>query len=105
MSGQAFNDVSGPLSGSYDCIPAWVDYDVDGDLDLACLGDTTSSDGVGMVAGNDRGFFRKTNPGLAGIRYSSLACGDYDNDGDLDLVIVGSSTAQDQDLLCYYLCL
>ena len=78
---------------------AWGDYDGDGDLDLA-LGGITQNQGkdspTTAIYRNDGnglftpiGFFAQTNLNLQGVGNGSLAWGDYDQDGQLDLLLTG----------------
>jgi hypothetical protein len=71
---------------------AWGDYDNDGDLDLALTGfDEPNNETITKIYrnnGNDT--FTDIEAVLLGVMYGSLAWGDYDNDGDLDLVICGA---------------
>ncbi len=88
--GTAFPDL-------YRAMADWADYDRDGDLDLALAG--LRADGSRFT-----GIFRQTTPGqweldteaLAGINNAAvvdgdLTWGDFDADGDIDLVIAGTS--------------
>lgn len=69
---------------------AWGDYDNDGYLDILLTG-TIVSDGISKVYRNQQnGTFKEVNLGLANIHFSSVAWGDYDNDGDLDMVLSGT---------------
>jgi hypothetical protein len=72
----------------------WGDYDNDGDLDILCSGLTgpISYPLVTKVYKNDNGIFRDTNSLLPGIFWGSSIWGDYDNDGDLDILLSGEST-------------
>ena len=81
-----------------DAAAAWGDYDNDGDPDLLVSGliipDVSPSAGyVTRLYRNarDRGFTLVPTifPPLA---YSAAAWGDFDNDGDLDLVLSGLTT-------------
>jgi len=75
---------------------AWGDYNNDGWLDIAICGEST----VGYVSeiwkNDGDGTFTKTvdTNTLTGVYNSSLAWGDYDNDGDLDLVVVGLTSGE-----------
>ncbi|MBC8320458.1 MAG: VCBS repeat-containing protein [Bacteroidetes bacterium] len=74
-------------SGSVD----WGDMDHDGDLDLLLTGESKSG-AVSKVYRNDRnGFFTDINANIIGLYMSDGHWGDYDNDGDLDIVISGMS--------------
>ncbi|MHC4671805.1 MAG: FG-GAP-like repeat-containing protein [Planctomycetota bacterium] len=90
--GGVFTDINASLVGIYYCSLSWGDCDIDGDLDLAIAGYLGSGSSVSMIYRNDGGgVFTDINADLIGVRYCSLAWGDYDNDGDTDLAITGSS--------------
>ncbi|MCS5491767.1 MBG domain-containing protein [Algoriphagus limi] len=70
----------------------WGDYDMDGDLDMLVTGNITTQSGIEFfseVYRNDAGNFVNINAGLEGVRSSSLAWGDHDGDGDLDILLTG----------------
>lgn len=70
---------------------AWGDYDNDGDLDLVICGQI-SSIGVTSIWENVNGTLIKNislSNQIIGAHSGSLDWGDYDNDGDLDLLITG----------------
>lgn len=77
------------------CSLAWADYDNDGDLDLALCGDILPDIAGGLAAkiyrNNDGILVEDTNQSLTPVGECSLAWGNYDNDGDLDLAICGCS--------------
>lgn len=70
---------------------SFADYDNDGDIDLSITGSRGSNDYVTLLYKNNNGVFEEVNAGLQGLRYSSLAWGDLDMDGDFDLVVTGST--------------
>jgi hypothetical protein len=86
-------DLVGIHSGTGD----FADYDGDGDLDLALSGVTSSGAGTVILYRNDSGTFNEdlTQSGLQAetMRYTALAWGDYDGDGDSDLLISGLTAA------------
>lgn len=82
---------------------AWGDYDNDGDLDILSAGEVTDSLFSTAIYRND--FNQITlettfdidpiaSANLPGVRWASVDWGDYDNDGDLDIILAG----QDNDL-------
>jgi len=68
---------------------AWGDYDNDGDSDILLTG----NDGVNKVSivyrNDGNGMFRDAGANLPGVYQSSADWGDYDNDGDLDILLTG----------------
>ena len=81
-TGISFVDV---LGGSSD----WGDYDGDGDVDLVITGQTITSFVARIYRNDGNGTFTDINAGLDGVVESSSKWGDYDGDGDLDLLISG----------------
>ncbi|MFH1416332.1 MAG: FG-GAP-like repeat-containing protein [Elusimicrobiota bacterium] len=77
----------GIYSGDLD----WGDYDNDGDLDLAIAGHVGDSVGMTKIYNNVDGVFTDSGISLQKVFSSALAWGDYDNDGDLDLALTGTS--------------
>jgi hypothetical protein len=72
---------------------AWGDYDGDGDLDILLTGRDNASQLVARVYRNDPSgggrVFVDIGASLLGVEYSSAVWGDYDNDGDLDILLSG----------------
>ena len=102
ISAQTFTEVNNPVGGTssflgiYNGTLAWGDYDNDGDLDLVIAGfnivsgnNTATTQLITKLYRNDNGSFTDSGVELTGIQKGALAWGDYDNDGDLDLVITG----------------
>jgi PKD repeat protein/predicted nucleotidyltransferase len=77
---------------------AWGDYDNDGYLDILITGTTTglSSDAISKIYRNDNGNFTEIAIGLPGVYLSSVAWGDYDNDGNLDILLTGLSESAER---------
>ena len=75
----------------------WGDYDNDGDLDILLAGmylDNGDKVATKIYKNNgDNTFTEQTDIILTGIRDGSIAWGDYDNDGDLDIILTGNSDA------------
>lgn len=65
------------------------DYDNDGDLDLFISGDTGSEKIAKVYENTGDTFTEITGITLEGVQRGSLSLGDYDNDGDLDLLLTG----------------
>ncbi|MBU2650825.1 MAG: T9SS type A sorting domain-containing protein [Bacteroidetes bacterium] len=88
---QSFVDAGANLTSVGEGSSVWGDYDNDGDLDLAMTGVTASGTFITQICRNDSGSFVIIEPGIPGLYASSLAWGDYDIDGDLDLMLTGAS--------------
>lgn len=93
-----FSEVNTSVIGvGYGASTQWGDYDNDGDMDILLCGSkyTAPSSYVSyskVYSNNGSGIFTDVNAGLVGVNYSSSKWGDYDNDGDLDILIAGSDT-------------
>lgn len=72
---------------------AWGDYDNDGDLDVLLVGSVTGDFNwvVSTIYRNHHGRFTDINAPLEKVLYGSAAWGDYESDGDLDIVLTGRS--------------
>ncbi len=86
----SFSSISPGLPDVYSGAAVWGDYDRDGDLDILLTGyDNENGESVSEVYRNDGGIFTSVNAGLPPLSYSSAAWGDYDKDGDPDILIIG----------------
>ena len=70
---------------------AWGDYDGDGWLDLLVSGQSNSVPICQIWRNLQNGSFSNINAGLTGVWRSSVAWGDYDNDGKPDVLLAGGS--------------
>jgi len=86
-----FTDISAGITGVCYSSVAWGDYDNDGDLDILLTGYTSGFEGISRVYRNDGGAFTDIGAGVSGVSFGSVAWGDYDNDGDLDILLTGDS--------------
>ncbi|ETR66544.1 MAG: hypothetical protein OMM_12659, partial [Candidatus Magnetoglobus multicellularis str. Araruama] len=90
-TGGSFNEDTGTLLPGVNLSSvAFGDYDNDGDLDLVISGNTSSNDKIAKVYKNNGStFIEDAGINLPGVEYGSVDFGDYDNDGDLDILISG----------------
>ena len=77
----------------------WGDYDNDGDLDLLITGNIAvyplPLETFTKLYRNEGGeFFTEINTTLFGTLHGSFSWGDYDNDGDLDILINGFTNSE-----------
>lgn len=77
------------LPGVNNSSVAWGDYDNDGRLDFLLLGFATGEYVSQLWRNTGSGFTNVPIAGLAGVVESSVAWGDYDNDGRLDFLLTG----------------
>ena len=74
--------------GSIDC----GDYDNDGDQDIAIIGETYNNKFISKIyRNNGNNVFVDIKANLIPVRDGSVEWGDYDNDGDLDILLTGES--------------
>ncbi len=90
----AFVVVNTNLPGLWGASADWGDYDNDGDLDVALLGYGSGGTKTTIYrndgpSSNSGWTFTNINPGFPLQASSSIGWGDYDNDGDLDVLLVG----------------
>ncbi len=75
-----------------DGVAAWANYDIDGDLDFFLAGQDQYSMFWTKIYRNETSSPGGFSGGMSykfPARYSSATWGDYDNDGDLDLLLTG----------------
>ncbi len=90
--GGVFTSVTHPFPNCYDGAVTWGDYDHDGDLDVVIAGTTNTAGLYANVWRNDGGgVFTDAGVNLPGTDLGFAVWGDYDNDGDLDLLFGGNS--------------
>jgi len=89
-TGGALSEISHTITGVYFGSAVWGDYDNDGDADIFVIGlDSLGNSIAELWQNNDGTFEPDDNQSLTGLRYSSAAWGDYNNDGLLDLITTG----------------
>lgn len=93
--GEAFPFTASTLSGVLPLDLAdgdWGDFDNDGDLDLVMSGIVQNlGQHRTIVYENQGGQFVEKNTGITNLYLGSCDWGDYDLDGDLDLLLMGAS--------------
>ncbi|HTL54758.1 MAG TPA: FG-GAP-like repeat-containing protein [Candidatus Limnocylindrales bacterium] len=87
-----FSSVQHPFPDCYLGAVAWGDYNNDGKLDVLIAGTTANGGLVAAIWRNDGGgTFTDIGANLPGMDIGFAAWGDYDNDGDLDLLFGGNT--------------
>lgn len=93
--GSGFEQDAVAFPSVYYCDVHFHDYDADGDLDVLYLGATVGGSSFAPAtllwentgAGNNR--FQRVGAGFINVHNGSADWGDYDNDGDADLLLTG----------------
>ncbi len=73
----------------------WGDYDNDGDIDLVLAGKLNDSTYMSLICRNDNGIFNDIQADLPGLSRGTADWGDFDNDGDLDILLCGENEELD----------
>jgi len=95
----SFSDIGADITGVQQGSVAWGDIDGDGDLDVVVTGETSEGTGRTYVYLNFDYSFMQIYTQLPGLTESSLALGDYDNDQDLDIFLMGMGDHQPVSVL------
>ncbi len=90
---QTFTNIDVGLTGLHFSDVAWGDYDADGDLDAIICGANDANTDITKIYRNDGNdtFTEISEQTLIGLSIGDVAWGDYDADGDLDVIIQGYS--------------
>ena len=94
-SATGFTELTTSINGVYNGTADWLDYDNDGDLDILITG-TSGSAAIAKIYENVNGTFtddQTASSNLTGVSESSVSWGDYDNDGDSDILLSGNTGA------------
>lgn len=89
-----FGAVRIPATGVHNGELAWGDYDNDGDYDLFVTGQQSNGKGFSGLYVFNGTAFGNLNIEMPARKYSSADWGDYDNDGDFDMVLNGEGDNQ-----------
>lgn len=96
-----FTLINAGLTGIRRGVARWTDFNLDGRPDVIITGIGSNGNPVTSVFQNTSEGFRQINTGMMNLKNSNLAFGDYDNDGDDDIVLIGE-TQQGQPRTLFY---
>ncbi len=85
-----FTNIQANLPGVDTGAVALGDFDNDGNLDILLTGYSSKGPVAQVWRNLGNGAFTNSNTGLPGVLYSSVALGDFDNDGNLDILLTGT---------------
>ncbi len=88
-TGNGFTNINAGLPGITSGWDAWGDYDNDGRLDILLAGYGGGFGDIAQVWRNSESGFTNIHAGLQGFENGTVAWGDYDNDGRLDILHAG----------------
>ena len=98
-----FTNINAGLPGVLYCSVALGDYDNDGQLDILLTG-TANGFGNGAITQLWRnlgdGQFAKISTDMPAVSQSAVACGDFDEDGRLDILLTGYASVPGRFARC-----
>ncbi|MDZ4120802.1 MAG: VCBS repeat-containing protein, partial [Candidatus Cloacimonadaceae bacterium] len=96
-----FTDLDAGLQGMHFGAVRWGDFEGDGDLDIICIGrgTTTAIRYTKIYLNNGAGVFSEHPHNLPQVYEGDVQWADYDNDGDLDVLISGSAASNESILV------
>ncbi|NOR86904.1 MAG: T9SS type A sorting domain-containing protein [Bacteroidales bacterium] len=91
-------ELPGAIKSSYE----WGDYDNDGDMDLFLTGFDINGELISkLFENNGNESFTVTMDNFTGTWLGDMAWGDYDNDGDLDILLSGYTLSTERIVKIY----
>jgi len=90
-----FKEVYSTLPNVYSGSFHWADYNLDGIIDVFIIGETINGNSVAyLYKGNRTSNFEKVNVNIPGLKDGSVEWGDFDGDGDEDILLTGQEKSK-----------
>lgn len=99
--GGSFTEINAGLMNLQSTSAAWADFDGDGDPDLLLTGEDSDFNRQSILYRNDNGAFVAVETPFVKVSNGAVAWADYDGDGDLDVVITGSTGGDSRSSTLY----
>ncbi len=96
---QTFSNINAGLVNVGRGTASWADYDNDRDLDLLVTGRDAAAESAGKLYRNDAGTFTDSGAAIESFEETAVSWGDYDADGDLDLLISGNTESGNKTII------
>jgi len=100
---QGFTQINAGLTGLHWSDVAWGDYDGDSDLDVIISGLDSNDNPVTKLYKNEGAdtFTQVAGVSITGVYIGDMAWGDYDADGDLDVLLLGYDASGFETTILY----
>ncbi|MCF7920517.1 MAG: FG-GAP-like repeat-containing protein [Candidatus Cloacimonetes bacterium] len=92
-----FNEYDHEMDGVGNGTVEWIDFDNDGDLDIFAMGQNVFEVYIARTYRNDEGIFTEIENDILPLKSCDSDWGDYDADGDYDLLVMGDENIPDDD--------
>jgi len=99
----AFTNINASLPGTDTGASAWGDFDNDGNLDILLTGFSKAGAIAQIWRNQGGGSFTNISAGLEGVIYSSVALGDFNDDGKVDILLAGTTNGFISGAICQVL--
>ncbi|MDO8899220.1 MAG: VCBS repeat-containing protein [Bacteroidales bacterium] len=86
-----FTLIQSGLPGIRRGVARWIDFNLNGQLDVFITGLNAANVPVSILFENKVNGFVALNTGIIALKNSNVAFGDFDNDGDPDILILGET--------------